>query len=153
MDSNILVINMIKYIKDNINKKITMEELSKEFFYNKDYLMRVFKKELGITIIDFINRLRVYNSLKYLEDDNYSILKIALNNGFLSQEYYSEIFRKVLGVNPFTYKHFCESYSSISEEELNNLRKTLPDLVDVINRVDLYQRNIPTYHVKEIKIK
>ena len=44
MYSNDLVINLLNYIDNNINKKITMDELSHIFYFNKDYLMRIFKK-------------------------------------------------------------------------------------------------------------
>ena len=63
MFSNDLVCDMLDFIDDNINRKITMIELSQKFFFHKDYLMRLFKKEIHVTILDYINRLRIFQSM------------------------------------------------------------------------------------------
>ena len=108
MISNSLVCDMLEYINKNINDKITIYDLTYEFNYNRYYLMKLFKKELDISIINYINYKRIHNSLSSLRDDK-SILMVALDNGFYSQEYYTEIFKKVIGTNPITYKSFIKN--------------------------------------------
>ena len=103
MFSNDLVCNIIEYLNNNINKEITIDELSLLFYFDKSYIMRRFKKELNISIHEYINTTRIYNSLKYFKDDNY-ILSIAFKNGFNSLEYFSEVFKKNMGVSPNIYK-------------------------------------------------
>ena len=49
-----MVLNKINSPSDL--KKITIEELSKTFYFNKDYIMRVFKREIKSTIIEYINK-------------------------------------------------------------------------------------------------
>ncbi len=66
--------------------------------------MKKFKKEIGITIFDYLNKYRVNNSIKQINNSNDSLTKIALNNGFYSLEYFSEIFKKEIGVSPQKYK-------------------------------------------------
>ena len=63
MFSNDLVCKIIKYIDENFNNKITIEDLENTFFYNRFYIMKLFKKEMKLTIIDYINSLRIYNSM------------------------------------------------------------------------------------------
>lgn len=152
MYSNELVLKILEYIDNNINKKITTEELSKKFFFNKDYIMRIFKKELKVTILDYINKKRIYNSLKELKETNDLMLKIALNNGFTSQEYYSETFTKILGVNPITYRKFTKINSQITEEELNTIRSNLQNLLNFIKETDTYKRNIKTTETKKLSL-
>ena len=98
MFSNELVCNIIEYLNDNINKEITINELSLLFYFDKTYIMQKFKRELGISIHEYINTIRIYNSLAYFKDNNY-VLSIALNNGFNSLEYFSETFKKIMGVS------------------------------------------------------
>ena len=93
MFSNELVCNVIEYLNNNINKEITIDELSMQFYFNKTYIMKRFKRELGVSIHEYINTIRIYNSLSYFRDDNY-ILSIAFKNGFNSLEYFSEMFKK-----------------------------------------------------------
>ena len=104
--SNDLIRRILQYIDDNIYSKISLEDLSHIFYFNKDYIMRLFKKEIGLTIVDYISRRRIYSSLEELHNTDDLILKVALKHGFTSQEYYTEIFTKVIGVNPNTYRKF-----------------------------------------------
>ena len=92
MFSNSLVCDILDYINKNINREITIDELANHFYFDKTYIMKRFKKEIGISIHDYINKIRVLNSLDYYKYDNY-ILSTALKNGFNSIEYYSEIFK------------------------------------------------------------
>ena len=58
--SNELVCNILKYINININTEITIINLSNIFSYDKTYIMKKFKRELGITIIEYINNKRIF---------------------------------------------------------------------------------------------
>ena len=127
---------ILEYIEENLYTKITIEELSRLFYFNKDYIMRLFKKEIHMTIIEYMNRKRVYNSLKGLQYTSDSILKISLNYGFVSQEYYSEIFTKIMGVNPNTYRKFSTHKSNISYDEIKIIREKLISLKYQLERIE-----------------
>lgn len=150
MYSNELVIDILNYLDSNINKKISMDELAKTFYFNKDYLMRIFKKELNITIVDYVNKRRIFNSLEQLKRSDDLIIKIALDNGFYSQEYFSEIFTKIIGVGPLTYRKFTRFDSKITQEELDTIRKNLIDINSILVKIDKYKLNIPTTEVKRL---
>ena len=150
MYSNELVVKILNYIDDNLYKRITMDEISSIFYFNKDYLMRIFKKELDITIMDYINKKRIYNSLDLLKNSDDLIIKIALNSGYSSLEYYSETFTKILGVSPLTYRKFTRVNSQISDEELNIIRENLPEISLLLKRIDIYKNNIKRSEVKKI---
>jgi len=152
MYSNDLILEILKYIDNNINKKISINELSNKFNFNKDYIMRLFKKETKITITDYINKKRIYNSLKNLRTTNDSILKISLNHGFQSQEYYSEIFTKIIGVSPIIYRKSIKINTEISEEELNTIRINLINLIKTIKDIDTYKNNIKTTEIKKLSL-
>lgn len=150
MYSNELVVKILNYIDDNLYKRITMDEISSIFYFNKDYLMRIFKKELDITIMDYINKRRIYNSLDLLKNSDDLIIKIALNSGYSSLEYYSETFTKILGVSPLTYRKFTRVNSQISDDELNVIREKLPEISLLLKRIDIYKNNIKRSEVKKI---
>ncbi len=122
-----LVSYIIDYLNNNINRFVSIDELALYFGYEKSYIMKVFKKHIGITIKDYQNNRRILNSIKgiYRED---LLLKVALDNGFNSLEYYSEMFTKVVGVSPSTYKKFIKKKCSkenidIIEEFLKNIQE------------------------------
>ena len=96
MYSNLLIINILKYLNDNIYNKIELDTLEDLFNYNKFYIIRLFKRELGLTIKEYLNKIRIYNSLDLIINPNNSCLKVALESGFTSLEYYSEVFTKII---------------------------------------------------------
>lgn len=140
MYSNDLVCNILKYINNNIKNQITITELSDKYFYDKTYIMKKFKKELGITIKDYINNKRILNSLDSYTQNN-SILRIALLNGYNSIEYYSEVFKNVMGVSPRIYKKFISPLNNLNEQETNTIRMSFSNLINQENKIQKYLNN------------
>ena len=124
MFSNSLVCDLLEYINKNINDEITIDDLSNRFYFNKTYIMKRFKREMGYTIHDYINTMRIMNSLDLYGYDNY-ILGIAIKNGFNSIEYYSEIFKKIMGVNPLKYKKFINRSFDITDNDISLIIKNI----------------------------
>ena len=143
MFSNDLVIKILNYIDNNLYKKISIEELSDLFHYNKDYIMRLFKREIGYTITNYINCKRIYNSLNSFIYNDISILNISINYGFYSQEYYSEIFHKIIGVSPTTYNKFINYRSFVSIKDTNTIQKRIAKLDYDFRRINTYINNVP----------
>lgn len=140
MYSNELICDILEYINNNINKEITIDELSILFFFNKTYIMKKFKKEIGITIHSYINSIRIYNSLYDFKSNNY-ILSIALKHGFNSLEYFSETFKKIMGVNPQLYKKFTFISGNISIEEDTTIRNSIAKLQTIKENSIKYLNN------------
>lgn len=154
MFSNILICNILEYLNNNINKEITSDELSILFYYDKTYIMKKFKKELNISIHDYINMIRIYNSLQYFRDDDY-ILSIALKNGFNSLEYFSEIFKKYMGVSPIIYKKYL-SYKNITDKDQERILDNLSRIINIktyINNYLNHKKPITNNYVKKLELK
>ena len=140
MYSNELICNIIEYLNENINEEISIDKLSSLFFFNRTYIMKRFKKELNITINEYINSMRIYNSLEYFKDTNY-IASIGYKNGFNSLEYFSETFKKVLGVNPNTYKKYIHRNINIKDSDIKNIQNNLNKLINIKNFTTKYLNN------------
>ena len=141
MFSNDLICDILDFIDDNINRKITMDELSRHFYFHKDYIMRLFKKEIHSTISDYINKKRIFQSLKDLQLSNDSILYIGLKHGFSSLEYYSEVFHKVMGVSPVIYRKFSVRSMEVEEEDMKTIQKNLANISSFFENVTRYRNN------------
>lgn len=140
MYSNKIVCDILEYIELNINNKITIENISKKLNFNRYYLMKLFKKELDISIIDYINNLRIYNSLKDIKNNN-TLLKTAISNGFYSLEYFSEIFKNIVGINPSTYKKIINYNRNISDKDMFNYVDNITKLKLLIDNINNYKLN------------
>ena len=131
MYSNELVCNILDYLDENINTIISIDMISSIFCYDKTYIMKRFKKELGISIVNYMNIIKIYNSLKYFKNDD-SILKISIESGFNSLEYYSEMFKKVIGVSPMTYKQFTRYDVRVLANEVSTIINSLVKIDELI---------------------
>lgn len=127
MKSNELVCRILDFLDRNINDDISIFNICQEFCYDKTYLMKKFKSEVGISIISYINRVRIYNSLEMLNSDE-SLLKIALSNGFNSLEYYSEYFSKIMGFSPSTMRRYFND--TLDKEELLIVREAINKMIE-----------------------
>lgn len=141
MFSNDLICDILDFIDDNINRKITMDELSRHFYFHKDYIMRLFKKEIHSTISDYINKKRIFQSLKDLQLSKDSILYIGLKHGFSSLEYYSEVFHKVMGVSPVIYRKFSARSIEVEDEDMKTIQKNLANISGFFENVTRYRNN------------
>lgn len=105
---------MLEWIRINICSNITVTDISKRFNYNPDYLSRIFKKRIGMTLIKYINVLRITMSKKLLACSDYSMKEIAYNVGFNDEKYFLKLFKAHENMTP---TQFRNAYSNI---HLNN---------------------------------
>ncbi len=140
MFSNELICDILDYIHKNIDDEIKIDMIANNFYFNRTYIMKKFKKELDISIINYINIMRIYNSLKYYKDDK-SILEIALKNGFNSQEYYSEMFKNILGVSPLIYKKYIKYIYDINDNDMSIIQSKLIEIESIMNKINKYKSN------------
>lgn len=141
MYSNELVCSILDFIDGNINRKISIEEIALKFYYNRYYIMKLFKKELEVSIANYINYMRIRNSLSDISNYNYSITKVALKNGFYSLEYFSETFHKVMGVSPRIYLDYCKYKFKVSEKNLETININLIKLQELVEIINKYRKN------------
>ena len=82
----------------------------------KSHLCRLFKKAIGITVIDFINFVRIWNAENLLTSTDDKVLNISMDVGFSNISYFNRIFKKTTGMTPLAYKDIINA---------NKTKKTL----------------------------
>lgn len=96
----------IKFITNNIDKKISVKRISKEINLNENYLSRLFKSETGETIIGFINRTKINHATYLLRENNNLLIKeVAKAIGIDDQFYFIRLFKKHIGMSPSHYRN------------------------------------------------
>ena len=78
--------------------------MAKQLHISPQHLSRVFRHENGITFVDYITRVRIRHAMEMLEDDQMKVYEIAERAGYSSQHYFSNAFKKMLGVGPTEYR-------------------------------------------------
>ncbi|MEM8896701.1 MAG: AraC family transcriptional regulator [Bacteroidota bacterium] len=91
---------VMQYIKDNLDKSLTIEELSEQACMSKSHFYRVFKDELGLSPVDYINRERIKLATRLMKDRSRNIKEVYLACGFESRSYFNRVFKKIQKVTP-----------------------------------------------------
>lgn len=104
-----IVKQALMFINLNISSNLTVKRVAHEVGLSPDYLTRLFKKELGVNIITYINRKRIYTSLELLKDTNLSIEEIGDLIGLSNTSYFYTIFKREIGISPKQYRNSLKS--------------------------------------------
>ena len=90
---------IIQYLYINYQKDICLDDMSKMLGISVSYMCRMFKQYTGMTIIDFLNRLRCKKAMSLIRD-GMSILQASELSGFNDYTYFSRVFKKLHGSSP-----------------------------------------------------
>ena len=94
---------VIKYIKNNYYKDITVESASRKLYISPSYLMHMMKNELGKTFNDCLTDCRIDAAKELLKDPDKKIYEISKSVGYNDVKYFTKVFKKMTGVNPSDY--------------------------------------------------
>jgi signal transduction histidine kinase/DNA-binding response OmpR family regulator len=92
------------YLHAHYAEPITRDGLARYLGMSEDYLTLCFRKELGMTPIAYLNRVRVNEAKALLVDTHKSITEIALAVGFSDSGYFSRVFRQKVGLSPEAFR-------------------------------------------------
>jgi len=94
----------LSFLHRNYTKEICLEDVSHVICLNPSYFSRIFKKEVGMTFIDYLTKLRIDRAKKLLVQSSQSISEIAGSVGYRDANYFSRVFCKVEGVPPSEFR-------------------------------------------------
>ncbi|WP_018214136.1 PocR ligand-binding domain-containing protein [Desulfitobacterium hafniense] len=92
------------YIAQNSDRKITIDEVAHYVYLSPCYLSRIFKQNLGCTLMEYLTQIRVEKAKVMLRDPKYNISQVAEESGFEDPGYFTRVFKKVEGITPSRYK-------------------------------------------------
>ena len=93
-----------RYIDAHFKENLTLDELAALAHVNKYYLVHTFTREYGTSPINYLISRRIQESRRLLESTNHSLSQISHMLGFSSPSYFSQVFRKQMGVSPQEYR-------------------------------------------------
>jgi AraC-like DNA-binding protein len=138
---------IIDYINDHYQENLTLGKLAETFFISKYYLAHLFKKQLGISIGQYLQEIRLLNSVRMLELTNKSILDIALQNGFSTSRSFNEAFKKKNGITPQVFRKLHHEQWKESEPVIEGDQAIIKLLTPYISETDLMSTALKRTHV------
>ncbi|SCX75178.1 response regulator transcription factor [Alkaliphilus peptidifermentans] len=95
---------VLNYIEKNYHKGITLEEVAEYVHLSPHYLSKLFKKELDINFVNYVTERKIDRAKELLTESDMPVLNIAMELSYNEPNYFSKVFKKVVGMTPTEYR-------------------------------------------------
>ena len=92
------------YILAHIGGSITTEDLSRELGMNRTYLCKVFRQETGLTVGQYVTRVKMEEAMRLMDITKKPVSEIAGYLGYSSQSHFQRVFKQYTGITPGVYR-------------------------------------------------
>ena len=153
---------MIAYIDENYQQKIELEDIAKIGGYNVNYTSQFFKRQLGVSFLEYLLRLRLREATVRLANSEDGVAHIASSCGFADIKAFNVAFKKHFHTTPSEYRkqakemgrktklHDWKEIISTQEKDIIDiLQSFLPYQDDSINTNRLEEANQKLQDVRE----
>ena len=102
--TNSQTMKILHYLEEHYREPFSMEELSHEVGFSYKYAAEIFKKQTGEQVKNYYNILKINKAKRLLCESDLSIAQISDYLGFGDQFYFSNVFKKKMGISPRMYR-------------------------------------------------
>lgn len=96
---------ILQYIEEHYQEKIVLSDLEEVLHYSERYINQKFRKALGTTVIEYLNRLRIQKALAMLKNKNTVISEVGFLCGIGDYKYFNHVFKKYIGCSAKEYQN------------------------------------------------
>ena len=107
-----IVRKCVQYIASHTHENITLEQLADGSEYSKEYIAKLFRKHMGISISDYIQKVRIDEAKELLRQGK-SCSEVACILNYASQSYFIRQFKKQTGITPKLYLNYSKTDSKL----------------------------------------
>ena len=93
----------VDYVHHHFGEDINSAVIADQLQVSDGYLRKVFKKEMGNTLKEYILLYRIERAKQYLESGKYKISDITELCGFKTSQHFSTVFKHIVGISPGAY--------------------------------------------------
>jgi two-component system response regulator YesN len=94
----------IEFIRTNLNREISLDDVASYTHFTSSYLANLFKKATGETVVEYISRLKMEKAAELVCNPDAKIAAVAQSLGYSDRRYFSELFRRRFGCTPSEYR-------------------------------------------------
>lgn len=129
---------ILDYIERRYKDKLTLSEISQDFYMTPQYFSRYFKEKNKTTFYNYLSHIRLEHAVHDLMISNKSLLHLALDHGFPNIDSFNTLFKKVYMDTPSNYR---KKHLQKREEETENYKSLLKDVIFEHKRENEHQLN------------
>lgn len=106
---NTAVLEALTYVEANYQKGVTLGEFCEKQHYSMPYISRRFKQETGMTVREYLQKVRVEKSCELLAGSDMRISEIARAVGYEDIKFFNQVFRRRIKLSPRDYRKLCQN--------------------------------------------
>jgi AraC-like DNA-binding protein len=92
------------FMEEKYGNEISLEDIAKSVNISKSYLSSIFRREVRISLNDYLTKLRISKAKELMKTTNLTISQIVYKTGFSDPSYFTKVFKKFEKMNPTDYK-------------------------------------------------
>ncbi|NOU93931.1 AraC family transcriptional regulator [Paenibacillus sp. LMG 31456] len=92
-----------RYVEEHLHQKITLEEVADYLHLNSSYFSRLYKKETGLTFIEYVIQTKMNKAKELLDTTDKTVEEISYLLGYDNKRYFIQLFKNEMGVPPMAY--------------------------------------------------
>lgn len=94
----------VAYIRDHYKESVSLDDAAAYLNISSGYLSRVFKRDTGYTFVNYLTNYRIQLALELLRNTHLKVYEVAEQVGYTDTNYFSNIFRRQVGLSPSEYQ-------------------------------------------------
>ena len=98
-----VVQRVVSHINRNLSEDLSLKWLAAKYTVNASYLSTLFRKEMGMTLTDYVSRQRIRYAILLLDSTDLQVQQIATECGICDVNYFRKLFKKITGKTPAEY--------------------------------------------------
>lgn len=99
-----MILTALQYINAHFSENISLTDVADNINISKNYLCDIFKKELGVTFINYVTNLRIEKAKEYLANTDMKMYEVSSAVGYNDYAYFSQLFKKHTGTTLSAYR-------------------------------------------------
>ena len=99
-----MVTRVQRYLEQNLTRRITLEEIARQFHLSQSYLSHLFKDITGSSVLGYMTACRLQTAKRYLARTQWPISRIVEESGFTDSSNFSRTFKQATGMSPSQFR-------------------------------------------------
>ncbi len=99
-----VIMKLIRYIDVNFRNRAVLTHFCQENYFSQQYISSRFKVEKGITLLEYLQKIRIKKSCELLLGSNMTVKEIAAEVGYEDIQFFGQVFRRFLHMTPGRYR-------------------------------------------------
>lgn len=101
---------IIEFLKENIYKRLTLEDICHQTLLSKSSLVKIFKEGMGISVMEYFKKIKIEEAKILIREGNHNFTQIASILGYNSIHYFSRTFKSETGMTLSEYASSVKMY-------------------------------------------